>query len=136
MFGLYSIQLNLPSFQEESTVNRKQIVALMLFVSALTLSATASAQKTYTPVLLRSMVQSGNYPKQSTSTTQTQSIDYVACIAKLESVVASVRPNYPAQTVVSTNIMQMEKVWTNDSAMTFTCSAPDNKLVITSAPYL
>lgn len=117
-------------------MNRKKIVALMLFVSALTLSATASAQKTYTPAQLRSMVQSGNYPEQSTLTTQTQSIDYVVCIAKLESVVASIRPNYPAKTVVSTNIMRIEKVWTNDSAMTFTCSAPDNKLVITSAPYL
>jgi hypothetical protein len=117
-------------------VNRNQIIALTISVTALALSAPASAQKTYTPAQLRSMVQSGNYPKQDAPSTQTQSIDYVACIAKVESVVASVISNYPAQTVVSTNIMRMEKVWTNDAAMTFTCSAPDNKLVITSAPYL
>ncbi|MBT9137223.1 MAG: hypothetical protein DDT34_02311 [Firmicutes bacterium] len=103
---------------------------------ALALSAPANAQKTYTPAQLQSMVQSGKYPKQGAPSTQTQSIDYVACIAKVESVVASVRPNYPAQTVVSTNLMRMEKVWTNDAAMTLTCSAPDGKLVITSAPYL
>lgn len=117
-------------------MNRKPIVALTLSVIALALSATANAQKTYTPAQLQNMVQGGNYPKQGTPSTQTQSIDYVACIAKVESVVVSVQPNYPAQTVVNTNLMRMVKLWTNDAAMTLTCSAPDKKLVITSAPYL
>jgi len=103
---------------------------------ALALSAPASAQKTYTPAQLQSMVQSGNYPKQGALSTQTQHIDYVACIAKVEWVVASIGPYYPAKTVVSTNIMRMDKVWTNDAAVTLTCSAPDKKLIITFAPYL
>jgi len=82
------------------------------------------------------MIQSGNYPKQGSPSTQSQSADYVACIATVESMIASIKPNYPAKTVVSTNIVRIDKVWTNDAAMTLTCSAADKKLVITSAPYL
>lgn len=119
-----------------SIMKLKQIVVSVLSITALILSTSASAQKTYTPAQLQRMVQSGSYPKQGAPSTQTLSIDYVSCIAKVESIVASVRPNYPAQTVASTNLMRIEKVWTNDAAMTLSCSASDRKLVITSAPYL
>ncbi|MDA3933824.1 MAG: hypothetical protein PF630_05790 [Gammaproteobacteria bacterium] len=122
--------------KEETHMKHIHSISIAVIVMALIHAAPASAQKTYTPAQLRSMVQSGNYPEQGSPSTQTKSTDYASCIAQVESVVASVRPNYPSQTVVSTNLMRMEKIWTNDAAMTLTCSAADKKLVITSAPYL
>lgn len=96
----------------------------------------AIAGKTYTPAQLRSMVRSGNYPKQGSPSTQSQRMDYSTCIAKVAALVSSVQPEYPTSTVLNTNIARIEKVWTNDAAMTLSCSAPDGKLVITTAPYL
>ena len=61
---------------------------------------------------------------------------YSACIEKVTAIVISVQPNYPTSTILSTNIARIEKVWTNDAAMTLSCSAADGKLVITTAPYL
>ena len=117
-------------------MNLKKVspTALALYIVGLTLPA--YADKTYTPAQLRDMVQSGNYPKQGAASTQTKSADYASCIAQIEAIVSSVRPNYPTQTIVSTNLMRTEKVWTNDAAMTLTCSAPEKKLIITMAPYL
>ena len=103
---------------------------------AISISAPASAQKTYTPNQLQSMIEKGIYPKQGSPSTHTQKIDYVACIAKIEATIASVRPNYPARTIASTNVMRTEKIWINDAAITLTCSAPDKKFIITTAPYL
>lgn len=107
-----------------------------LFVAAIALNFPAIAQKTYTPAQLRSMVQNGKYPKQGDITTQTQSISFADCITKVEAVIASVKPNYPTETIVNTNIMRVEKMWTNDAAMTLSCSALDKKITITSASYL
>ena len=109
-----------------------RLAAVSLLLSS---SIPALAQKTYTPAQLRAMVNSGRYPDQGAASTQTKTMDYSQCIATLESVVGAVRPNYPAQTIVSTNLMRVEKVWTNDAAVTVSCSAPDRKLVMTSAPY-
>ena len=117
-------------------MKRKHAVTTTLFVAAIALTTNASAQKTYSPAQLRSMVQGGNYPRQGSPSTQSESVDYASCIAKIESVVTSVRPNYPTQTVVNTSVLRIEKVWTNDAAMTLSCSAPDKKLDITTAPYI
>ena len=54
-----------------------------------------SAEKTYTPAQLRSMVTSGSYPKQGNVTTKTERVDYVECISRIESAVAAIEPNYP-----------------------------------------
>lgn len=94
------------------------------------------AGKTYTPSELRSMIQSGKYPAQGTPSAQSQPMSYSDCVAKVTAVVSSVQPEYPTSTVVNTAIARIEKVWTNDAAMTLSCSAPDAKLVITTAPYL
>ena len=109
--------------------------SISLLICLLSISTTVGAQKTYTPAQLHRMVDSGNYPKQGSVITKSERIDYSTCIRKIESMIASVRPNYPTRTVVSTNLMRTEKLWTNDGAMTVTCSAPDNKLIITSATY-
>jgi hypothetical protein len=101
-----------------------------------TLSLPAYAAKTYTPQQLRKMVNSGKPPKQGSPTTQTQAMSFGSCVAKVNSVVDSVKDQYPAKIIVQTKIMHMAKVWTNDGAMTLSCSQPDSKLVITNAKYL
>jgi len=111
--------------------------ALIFAISTgIAFSSPAVADKIYTPAQLRSMAQSGNYPKQGSPSTQTQYMDYSACVSKMLAIVSSVQAEYPTSTIISTNIARIEKVWTNDAAMTFSCSAPDGKLVITTAPYL
>ena len=94
------------------------------------------AGKTYTPAQLRSMTMAGNYPKQGKPSTKSQSIDYASCLAKVASVIDSIRLEYPTSTIVNTKILRIEKVWTNDAAMTFSCSELDRKLVITTAQYI
>ncbi len=80
------------------------------------------------------MVQSGNYPKQGAPRTETQAVNFLSCIARVERILGAIKPNYPTAVIVNTRVMYMEKAWANDGAMTFTCA--DNKLVITTAPYL
>ena len=117
-------------------MKQRTIVLLAAMSLSVGVVSPAFAGKTYTPTQLRRMVQSGNYPKQGSPSTQSQHMDYSACIAKVTAVVSSVQPAYPTSTILSTNIARIEKVWTNDAAMTLSCSAPDGKLVITTAPYL
>ncbi|MCF7355739.1 MULTISPECIES: hypothetical protein [Vibrio] len=114
----------------------KKLGVIAIFMSFGIFSASASAQKTYTPAQLKGMVQSGSYPKQGSVSSKTLNLDYVSCISKVDSIVDSIKANYPTQTVVSTNVLRIEKVWTNDAAMTLTCSAADKNLVITTAAYL
>lgn len=111
----------------------KQLI--LASASMLLLLSPAFAEKTYTPAQLRSMFQSGKLPKQGSPTTQTKAMDFESCVVQVKSIVQSVQPNYPTSTILSTNSALMEKVWTNDAAMTMSCSAPDGKLVITSSPY-
>ncbi|MGR6035954.1 MAG: hypothetical protein ACU4EQ_12020 [Candidatus Nitrosoglobus sp.] len=112
------------------------------FVSAtvvafgLALTSPVLAGKIYTPEQLHSMVESGKFPAQGTPSTQSENMDYGACIAKVESIVASVRKHYPTQKVLSTDSAHIEKIWKDDSTMTLTCNAPAGKLITTTAPYL
>lgn len=103
---------------------------------AVLLAFPAYAAKIYTPQQLRKMVNSGNLPKQGAPTTHTQTMSFGACVAKVNAVVASVKPQYPAKIIVQTKILHMAKIWANDGAMTLSCSQPDGKLVITNATYL
>jgi hypothetical protein len=103
---------------------------------SLVLALPALAGKTYTPAQLQSMVESGKFPAQGTPSTRSESMDYAMCIARVESIVDSARPNYPTQKVLSTDSAHIEKVWKDDSTMTLTCSAPERKLITTTAPYL
>lgn len=113
---------------------KKQHAALIAF--ALALTGAAHAQKTYTPAQLRSMVNAGKFPKQGPTKTMTEAVNFEQCVAKVREIVASVRPNYPTKNIVSTNLLWTEKIWTNDAAMTLSCSGPDQKLIITTAAYL
>ena len=116
-------------------MNTKIILASAVVI-ALAASTPAHAAKNYTPAQLQKMVNAGNPPKQGSPSTQKQSMSFSSCVSKVSSIVASVRPQYPAKIIVNTSIMHMAKVWTNDAAMTLTCSGPDQRLVITTAKYL
>ncbi|MBK7519241.1 MAG: hypothetical protein IPI75_03660 [Gammaproteobacteria bacterium] len=117
-------------------MNTKIGIVAFAVVLALAASAPAHAAKTYTPAQLRQMVNAGNPPNQGSPTTQKQSMSFSSCVSKVDGIVASVRGQYPAKTIVNTSILHMAKVWTNDAAMTLTCSGPDRTLVITTAKYL
>jgi transcription initiation factor TFIID subunit TAF12 len=95
----------------------------------------ALAARTYTPEELRGMVGSGKYPSQGSPTSQSQASSFSACVDKAQSVSTSVQPEYPVKVIVNTNILYTVKFWTNDAAMTVSCSAPDGKIVVTTAPY-
>jgi hypothetical protein len=109
-------------------------LAMVTFL-LLSMSGMAMAQKTYTPSQLRAMVKSGKYPPQGQVSSESKNMDYTSCVSLLERTVGAVTPEYPASTIVSTNLMRVEKVWTNDAAVTITCSAPDSKMTMTSARY-
>jgi hypothetical protein len=94
------------------------------------------AGRTYTPVELKALIDSGKYPPQGEPTTQTKEMEFAACVATIDQVAGAVGENYPTQVLVNTGIMRLQKIWTNDAAVTVTCSAPDRKMVITSAKYL
>ena len=113
----------------------KALIVSLLAISA-AIAMPAHAAKTYTPDQLRKMVNSGKPPKQGSPSTQTQAMSFGACVSKVNSVVDSVKAQYPAKIIVKTKIMHMAKVWTNDGAMTLSCGQPDGKLVITNAKYL
>lgn len=107
-----------------------------VFAVAILLSTYAHAAKTYTAEQLRKMISSGGPPKQGSPVTRTQTLSYAPCVARVNSVVDSVKAQYPTRIIAQTRIMHMAKIWTNDGAMTLTCSQPDSKLVITNAKYL
>lgn len=107
---------------------------LVGFLLAATIS-TANAGKTYTPAQLRQMVQSQNFPDQGDVQTTVAKRSYAACVIALEGIISAIQPNYPTATIVNTSLIRTEKAWTNDAAVTVTCSAPDEKLIITTAPY-
>jgi hypothetical protein len=109
----------------------------LVIISALLLSmpVMALAQKTYTPSQLRAMVKSGKYPPQGQANSESKNMDYASCVSLVERTVRGVTPEYPASTIVSTNLMRVEKIWSNDAAVTITCSAPDSKMTMTSARY-
>lgn len=91
--------------------------------------------KTYTPEELRAMVSAGNYPEQQPPETTEKPMTFEVCVATVEQMTAAITENYPVIRVVNTGVMRTEKLWTNDAAMTVTCSAPDEKLLITTAKY-
>lgn len=112
-----------------------KVIALVSALGLVLGTAASAEPKSYTPAELRDMVQSGRYPEQGDVATTIVDKDYASCIVTLEGILSAIRPNYPTATIVSTNILRTEKLWTNDGAMTATCDAIRKKLIITRAPY-
>ena len=106
----------------------------LLIITAL-VTGNAFAQKTYRPEELQGMVRNGNYPNQGAVVTQSQVMDFALCKQKIGVVIDAVGTRYPNRIIVDTAIVFTQKLWTNDAAMTMTCSLLDKKMVITTAPY-
>ncbi len=102
----------------------------------ITFSLSALASKIYTPEQLNSMVNSGNYPSQDLVKSQTKTASFAECRLSVESVLSAIRDNYPTKILIDTAVLYTEKAWTNNAAMTVSCSKLDNKMVITQANYL
>lgn len=132
MLKPYSAYLVLLTSIWKLKMNTKITTTLALLI----ISFSAFAAQTYTPRELRQMVGVGHYPAQGRASTQTKYMSFSACVSTVKGVVSSISGEYPTETILNTGIAYLVKVWTNDSAMTLTCSKPDKKLVITSAKYL
>ncbi|HII3799612.1 hypothetical protein M9411_09725 [Pasteurella multocida] len=109
---------------------KKMILLLILIPFALSLSA-----KEYTPAELNQMVNSGNYPAQGPSTSDSSPMDFGNCVTTAKTMMNAIADNYPVSVITNTSIVYMVKAWVNDAAMTITCSKPDGKMVITQSPY-
>ena len=109
---------------------------VLITVLLATMAATAYAGKTYTQSQLNRMVNSGQYPDQGpVNNTQTKSMSFSVCKVAVENVMSQLRGSYPIRTIVNTSILYTVKAWTNDSAITVSCSEPDRKMVLTQASY-
>jgi hypothetical protein len=108
----------------------------MVVLSFLIVGHAIAGGKTYTPLQLRRMVSKGQYPPQGpVQQTKTEHADFLACSRTVDSMVEAVAGDYPAQTIADTKIVKVVKIWTNDGAVVASCSALDENLVITVAPY-
>ncbi|WP_068634691.1 DUF4124 domain-containing protein [Thauera butanivorans] len=95
-----------------------------------------SARSHYTRAELMQMVGNGRFPEQGAVSTKVDAMSFDACIVAADAVTKPLRGAYPVITVVNTSVMYTVKLWTNDAAMTITCSAFDGKMIVTTAPYL
>lgn len=68
-------------------------------------------------------------------TTQRKSMPFSQCVDAVEQVLGAVEANYPRRTIVRTAATRVDKLWTNDAALTLTCNADDGVLIMTKAPY-
>lgn len=98
-------------------------------------NAVVSSEKIYTPAQLRGMIEQGAFPSQGAVSTERVATSFSSCVARVNDVLDSATNQYPRKISVDTSVMYIAKLWTNDSALTFTCSAPDELLVITTAKY-
>lgn len=112
------------------------IVATILLASVAVLGGIAHAERTYTPSQLKAMIKAGKYPDQGEPETVIYVTDFESCKVRVLMIFAPVKDEYPVLTIVQTKAMLVRKVWTNESAVTVTCSAKDEKMVIATAPYL
>ena len=108
---------------------------VVMIVLAMCSSGVVNAAKTYTHAQLAQMIEAGRYPAQAAPTSKRSAADFAACKAKMEAVLDAVRGNYPVQDIANTSLVVTRKLWTNDAALTITCSGPDKAMIITTAPY-
>jgi len=113
----------------------KKISVATVFIAMAILATSSFAGKSYTKAELQKMTATGKYPSQGTVSTESKQASLAACSATIDSITSSLS-GYPAETIVNTRIMRMVKIWTNDGVVSVTCSGPDNKMVITKAPYI
>ena len=91
--------------------------------------------KEYTPSQLKQMINSGNYPEQGESKSESSRMDFSDCVLTTKVLFSEIAGNYPVSTIVDTSMVYSVKAWANDAALVVTCSQPDGKRVITQSPY-
>jgi hypothetical protein len=96
----------------------------------------ALAQKTMALEDVRRLVDAKKSPAVGTPTSKAESLVFSACVARIESAIKAGGTKQVSRTIVSTNLMRVEKIWTTGAATTLTCLASDQKFVTTTAPYL
>lgn len=116
-------------------MDRKVAVAVAC-VMLTAINLPANAQKRYTPAQLRTMVDRGDYPTQAAPSNKVESLDFASCKNLVEGMMNDVKANYPVQSIAQSSVVWSKKVWTNDGAVVFTCSKPDQTFVTTTSPYL
>ena len=92
-------------------------------------------QSTYTPKQLSRMIGRGHYPAQGKETSQSIHSSFAVCKMTTDHIMVKIRGIYPVRTVIDTGIVYMVKAWTNDGVVISTCSALDQKMVISRAFY-
>jgi hypothetical protein len=113
---------------------KKTLITIVILVSTLNVSAYAGT--IYTPRQLNSMVDSGQYPNQGAVVdNQTKNMTFCSCKVAVDNVMSTLRGVYPVKTIVDTTVFYSIKAWTNDGAVTASCSKPDSKMVMTRALY-
>lgn len=108
------------------------ITIILIALSFVSLNINA---KTYTPTELNRMISAGKYPAQGKAQATSKPMSFIACKTIADKVIGDIKAYYPTDVVVNTEIMYMVKAWTNDAAVTITCSTLDNKMVMTQAYY-
>lgn len=103
--------------------------------SARARSGGGTSGRTYTPPELGRMVAARRYPDQGPPTSQTQQMGFAECTRTAGGIMASIAAQYPVENVVNTGTLRIDKAWTNDGAVTVTCSQPDGTMIITSTKY-
>lgn len=105
-------------------------------IVTLLISFGSMASTSYTKEQLNSMAASGSYPEQESPVTKSSEfVSFEQCKQDTYSVYSQFSGNYPAKEVVNTGVLYMVKLWTNDGAITVTCSEPDGKKIVTQAAY-
>ncbi|MFC3394209.1 hypothetical protein [Brenneria rubrifaciens] len=108
----------------------------IIFAALFLVSGVSDAATTYTKEQLNDMASSGTYPEQEAAITKSaETMSFEQCKSGALSMYSQVAANYPARVVVDTGLLYMVKLWTNDGAITVSCSDPDKKRVITQANY-
>lgn len=108
----------------------------LLILGCIIISTNALAEMSYSKEQLNRMISRGEYPEQGiVNKAQTNTITFYKCKTAVEKVMVQLRGAYPVETIVDTNAMYMVKAWTNDGAITATCSQLDRKMIITQASY-
>ena len=114
---------------------KKSLSVTMIIAASIIMAGRADAGKSYTKKELQNMTAAGRYPAQGTVSTESKQASFATCSTTIDSITSSLS-GYPTETIVNTTNMRMVKMWTNDGAVTVSCSGPDSKMVITKAPYI
>ena len=123
------------------------LVSVMLLISSVTTMCSQAkkipsgashtpSQVEYTPAQLKEMIGSGRYPSLGKPTVKEKEMDFSFCVSAVETMVASVGPYYPTESIVDVTTSRIHTFWTNDSFVTVSCSERDGKQLITISPYV